>query len=1508
MASSDGVVFGIINIIAASAPDRSAGNFGTVFVDQSYWQSSVAAKPRAGVLGFLAGGLVWFAIPFCFATAMGLGYLSLGFLEGRPILSDQEVSKGLVPPAVAQRLFGYSGGLMIVIMLLMSVISTASAEIMAVVSIVIYDVYAVHLKPYRAFSDANSCILCGKAKGRLANPMDRCACESMTFCAECRMDNQLRAASKRAVKPGFTCRIHGPYRHYKEYLSGLKDWWIVYVTLAIIPLTLVLNFVQYRSRLPARLPRTRTAQVSLGWLYLFMGILIGSAVAPICLCMLWSRLTGPAMICGAVGGSVAGLASWLAAAGVAAAGDEASFADSTGSNRAMLVGNLVSIFTGLLVTLAVTMATNRSMDADAAAEVWEVTRDIDNPLLPWAEVYAKEMNLVGAHCLDNRPSLEATAEAFRGAKLTANIGALGLTALLILLWPASMMSMKTMDLGGFTAWIAITDVWAIAAGLFIIVVPLINEACGLRDALRRKKQVATELNRCPWFQVSLVPGVSGSRCPGVPGSSVPGSRCPWFQVSLVPGVPGSRCPGSRCPWFQVSLFQVSWFQVSLVPGVPGSRCPWFPWFQVSLVPGVPGSRCPWFQVPWFQSRQHCIHEVLRRFFHIGRRNLFLSFAAAFFFDSVQLYRGHPHKPDVLLSDGRLSQGGVLPLLLHQSRPVGGGWGEADEAVDPLVALERVAVVQAEVHSAAQVFPTIQSPLSGVEVLPDVAVHRLQQAVQELDVRLCCFAGFRFATSDRGFRRVTSSSGILTSCSLRSTFFSYSFIDSPGSLSLGLELSLERIAGLENLQVLGVVRNNDVSEERRVGIGAILSVGYLQRAMAKVVACGDIRGRLHKVLPFRCVQTVVQLLVELVVQQEPGQAVHQIESHREAVVLPARKQQIVISGGRLARVDINGALGNAFYNPGELVVINTFTPYAVTPIGLLVFKMPIAQLLLLAEQPLTWQQAGVVILSGLYKRVHRQFNVALLVSLGSGSILVKEVLHLLLYHCQVIWMLCVRILEKSIVWTRSSMGAKTSSASSHSLPVSSSRSSIRPERVIPSEKSRPAGRADLEAAPTESMLGRRDPGGSTDMERCGVGGTALEGPVGDVASTDADRIGRLGLEKLASLMLLSSSSPSSCGCHSPGPTLAHFRRLSDAIEEGVCSLTMADRLAYLQLVDEVRLASVVWRPRKLIKSKTFPAAMLSRCWQHLRPHHRLVPVAMASVAWQQPAHQRSFCSAPTAQASVIFDAGLPRFRLPLPGRNGVPCQFTLKPLTDTVGDLVACVRKEDRGLEMVAFYTKDGFRVASSDPIESLLRSDGFQVQLNEQRYQVAVPAALADSDQIQPQQLDDVRNSIAQLYTGLGVRDFQEAKERQLSDRLAELRQQIQPLEEVRLQLANKASQQTRVLTWLGLSFMGLQFGFLARLTWWEYSWDIMEPVIYFVGYGTLMVAYAYYVITKQEYTFPQVWDREYLKKFYSDAEKRKFDVEQYNMLREQISQLETEARRLKDPLILSPTRQKSAC
>eukprot|EP00957_Ditylum_brightwellii_P152865 11635633-Ditylum_brightwellii.AAC.1 len=63
MLSGDGLMFGIINIV---------GNFGTVFVDQSYWQSAIAARPSSAAKGYLLGGICWFAIPFSLATSLGL--------------------------------------------------------------------------------------------------------------------------------------------------------------------------------------------------------------------------------------------------------------------------------------------------------------------------------------------------------------------------------------------------------------------------------------------------------------------------------------------------------------------------------------------------------------------------------------------------------------------------------------------------------------------------------------------------------------------------------------------------------------------------------------------------------------------------------------------------------------------------------------------------------------------------------------------------------------------------------------------------------------------------------------------------------------------------------------------------------------------------------------------------------------------------------------------------------------------------------------------------------------------------------------------------------------------------------------------------------------------------------------------------------------------------------------------------------------------------------------------
>lgn len=71
MLSADGLMFGIINIgtffqwrlVKNDASHLiffpAVGNFGTVFVDQSYWQSAIAARPSSAAKGYLLGGICW---------------------------------------------------------------------------------------------------------------------------------------------------------------------------------------------------------------------------------------------------------------------------------------------------------------------------------------------------------------------------------------------------------------------------------------------------------------------------------------------------------------------------------------------------------------------------------------------------------------------------------------------------------------------------------------------------------------------------------------------------------------------------------------------------------------------------------------------------------------------------------------------------------------------------------------------------------------------------------------------------------------------------------------------------------------------------------------------------------------------------------------------------------------------------------------------------------------------------------------------------------------------------------------------------------------------------------------------------------------------------------------------------------------------------------------------------------------------------------------------------------
>ncbi len=377
MASLGGLIFGVINIV---------GNFGTVFVDQAYWQRAIAARPSSTVKGFLLGGACWFAIPFTLATTMGLTAVALGV-----DLTPEQVQLGLTVPAAASVLMGEIGAVMVLTMLFMAVTSAGSAELIAVSSLITYDVYRTYKNP--------------AASGR-----------------------QLLKVS-RATIVGFGLGMGG---------------------LAVILLSMGL---------------------SLGFVYLAMGVLIGSAVIPIALTITWKRTNKYAATIGAIAGLFVALGTWV---GVAASlpefGGEVSLA-SLGHNYSMLFGNIAGILTGGAIAGIGSLAARTRFD-------WNVMKE----RIKLVDISRAEMRALDA-------DEETLKKAFRFSLKGGGI----MTLVLIIAWPMPLFfAGYVFDVGFYSLWVGIAVTWVSAATFFIVGLPIIEARHGIAQVARGRKTVVTE--------------------------------------------------------------------------------------------------------------------------------------------------------------------------------------------------------------------------------------------------------------------------------------------------------------------------------------------------------------------------------------------------------------------------------------------------------------------------------------------------------------------------------------------------------------------------------------------------------------------------------------------------------------------------------------------------------------------------------------------------------------------------------------------------------------------------------------------------------------------------------------------------------------------------------------------------------------------------------------------------------------------------------------------------------
>ncbi|XP_068951191.1 calcium uniporter regulatory subunit MCUb, mitochondrial isoform X2 [Petaurus breviceps papuanus] len=270
--------------------------------------------------------------------------------------------------------------------------------------------------------------------------------------------------------------------------------------------------------------------------------------------------------------------------------------------------------------------------------------------------------------------------------------------------------------------------------------------------------------------------------------------------------------------------------------------------------------------------------------------------------------------------------------------------------------------------------------------------------------------------------------------------------------------------------------------------------------------------------------------------------------------------------------------------------------------------------------------------------------------------------------------------------------------------------------------------------------------------------------------------------------------------------------------------------------------------------------------------------------------------PSDEVVINYRYGLPLITLTLPSRQE-RCRFTVKPMLTTVGSFLQDIQNEDRGIKTAAVFTTDGSRIPTSTPMEILLMND-FKLMINDITYDVQCPRKEKLSSEHMTN-IDDIKSLVQRLFTALHMDEHQVKKERSLLEKIEELREQLQPLEEMKAKIEAGSEAKTNRLLWTGLALMSMQGGILAWLTWWVYSWDIMEPVTYFITFGSSMTFFAYFLLTRQDYSYSLIKNRQFLYFFHKRLKKKDFDVQQYNKLKEDLEEAEESLQRLRQALHL---------
>ncbi|KAL4577368.1 hypothetical protein LXL04_013477 [Taraxacum kok-saghyz] len=110
--------------------------------------------------------------------------------------------------------------------------------------------------------------------------------------------------------------------------------------------------------------------------------------------------------------------------------------------------------------------------------------------------------------------------------------------------------------------------------------------------------------------------------------------------------------------------------------------------------------------------------------------------------------------------------------------------------------------------------------------------------------------------------------------------------------------------------------------------------------------------------------------------------------------------------------------------------------------------------------------------------------------------------------------------------------------------------------------------------------------------------------------------------------------------------------------------------------------------------------------------------------------------------------------------------------------------------------------------------------------------------------------------------------------------QELEEMEKWKSAIDAKAKTMVQRELWGGLAYLMVQTAGFMRLTFWELSWDVMEPICFYVTSMYFMGGYAFFLRTAKEPSFEGFFQSRFTSKQKKLMKREGFDVEKYMELR----------------------------